>query len=164
MMITRGQGWHKRAAALYLHASVSGLIFPSAQHMAGCMGARSGNRVLQCIKILGLDLGAQVHGHTYLRPRSNRISRNSSFSLCFQSISTGNCLSLCFLHFVVKINLKRGPPEDQCPSALAFCTTVYPCCLKLTWDRLEKMCQVHKNTNIRIAGTVVCNLKKNKQT
>lgn len=26
------------------------------------------------------------------------------------------------------------------------------------------MCQVHKNTNIRIAGTVVCNLKKYKQT
>lgn len=26
------------------------------------------------------------------------------------------------------------------------------------------MCQVHKNTNIGIIGTVVCNLKKNEQT
>lgn len=132
--------------------------------MAGCVGVHSGNGVTQSVKILSLDLGAQVHGHPYLWPQPHRIGRNSSFSLYFHGISTGKLLSLCFLHCIAKTKLKGGPPEDRCPSALAFRTTVRPCSLKLTWDRSEKMCQVHKNTNIRIAGTVVCNLKKNKQT
>ena len=80
------------------------------------------------------------------------------------ALAQGSVFHFVFLHCVVKPKLKGGPPEDQCPFALAFCTTVHLRSLKLTWDRSEKMCQVHKNTNIRIADTVVCNLKKNEQT
>ena len=156
--MTHGQGWHKRAAAIYLCMSVSGLIFASAQHMAGCVGVHSGNRVTQSIKILSLDLGAQVHSHIYLWPQSYRILFVS------MALAQGSVFHFVFLHCVVKIKLKGGPPEEQSPSVLAFCTTVHSCSLKLMGDRLEKMCQVHKNTNIRIAGTVVCNLKKNEQT
>lgn len=61
---------------------------------------------------------------------------------------------------VVNLKLKGGPPKDRLWSRTAICF----CSLKLTWDRSEKMCQVHKNTNIGIIGTVVCNLKKNEQT
>lgn len=78
------------------------------------------------------------------------------------ALAQGNVFHFVF-HRVLS-ELKGGPQEDECPSVLAFCTTVHSHSLKLTRDRLEKICQVHKNINIRIAGTVVCNLKKNKQT
>lgn len=67
------------------------------------------------------------------------------------------------LYTVVNVKLKGGSPKGLHPPVLALCIAVCSCCLKLTWDGGEKMCQVHKISNIRITGTVVCNLRKNKQ-
>lgn len=60
---------------------------------------------------------------------------------------------------VVNLKLKGGSPKDWLWSR----TAIRFCSLKLTWDRSEKICQVHKYANIGIIGTVVCNLKKNEQ-